>query len=211
MPYPYRIEIPEVVRRAYQNAEEAGFPVMMEGRPIGYSGPATTIIPEDGALLRMLAGGKQDARIGEIGTGGGVSAAWLAAGMSADSSLLSCDIDETLVTNAREFFADFHNVKISEGDWEVLFSEEEPFDLLFFDATPRAYLKDRANWDDAIELVKIGGQIMMDDLAPVELWPPEWEGNTDDKREFVLFNPRVAGVEVRTTARTSSLVGTRIR
>ena len=55
---------------------------MLEGRPIGYRGPATIIIPEYGALLRMLAASHRGARISEIGTGAGVSTAWLLSGMS---------------------------------------------------------------------------------------------------------------------------------
>ena len=210
MPYPYKIEIPERVQRAYDHAAEIGFPVMLEGRPIGYRGPATTIIPEDGALLRMLAAAHPGARIGETGTGSGVSTAWLLSGMSDDASLLTCDIDDALVASAREFFKDYPNVEVRAGDWQQLFCREKPFDLLFLDATPRAFLKDRSNWDHAIERVKVGGQIVLDDLAPIELWPSEWEGMTDHKREFILFNPRIAGVEVRTTVKTVSLVGTRI-
>lgn len=56
MPYPYKVDLPELVRRAYEHAAEIGFPMMLEGRPIGYEGPPTTIIPEDGALLRTFGG-----------------------------------------------------------------------------------------------------------------------------------------------------------
>lgn len=85
----------------------------------------------------------------------------------------------------------------------------ESFDLLFMDATPRADLE-RENWDSMIGYVKIGGQIVMDDLTPLKLWPPEWENILDYKREFALVNPRAIGVEVRTTASTAALVMTRI-
>jgi len=210
MPYPYKIEIPKIVQKAYDQAAKIGFPVMLEGRPIGHSGPATTIIPEDGALLRMLAAAHPGARIGEIGTGAGVSAAWLLSGISNDATLFTCDIDNTLIESAQLFFNAFPNVEVKAGDWQQLIFDTKPFDLLFFDATPRAFLQERSNWDIATELINVGGQIVMDDLAPVESWPREWEGMTDIKREFILFNPRIAGTEVRTTANTVSLVGTRI-
>jgi len=51
----------------------------------------------------------------------------------------------------------------------------------------------------------------MDDLAPVEMWPESWAGITDHKREFCLCNPRLAGLEVRTSATTVAVVGTRVR
>lgn len=210
MPYPYKVEIPELVQKAYDRAREIGFPVMLEGRPPGHKGPATTIIPEDGALLRMLAASCGDGRICEIGTGGGVSTAWLLSGMTNGASLFTCDIEPDLIDSARGFFKAFSNVEALAGDWESLVFDRAPFDLLFFDATPRAFLQDESNWDRAVELVKVGGQIMMDDLLPVERFPAEWASQIDHKREFILFNPRIAGTEVRTTANTVSLVGTRL-
>ncbi|MDP6041499.1 MAG: class I SAM-dependent methyltransferase, partial [Candidatus Latescibacteria bacterium] len=146
----------------------------------------------------------------EIGTGAGVSAAWLLSGISNDATLFTCDIDNTLIESAQLFFNAFPNVEVKAGDWQQLIFDTKPFDLLFFDATPRAFLQERSNWDIATELINVGGQIVMDDLAPVESWPRDWEGMTDIKREVILFNPRIAGTEVRTTANTVSLVGTRI-
>jgi hypothetical protein len=87
---------------------------------------------------------------------------------------------------------------------------DQPFDLLFMDATPRADLEP-ANWDSATELVAVGGQIVMDDLTPVALWPAEWEHITDYKREFAFSNPRVVGAEVLTTPATAALIVTRLR
>jgi hypothetical protein len=89
-------------------------------------------------------------------------------------------------------------------------SPNEPYDLLFMDATPRGdLLPDK--WDSVVDLIKIGGQIMMDDLIPVELWPLEWDEIIDSKREFAFANPRIVGTEVRTTATTSALIVTRIK
>jgi predicted O-methyltransferase YrrM len=100
-------------------------------------------------------------------------------------------------------------VEIRPEDWKKTMSSES-FGLLFMDATPRANLK-RENWNSMIRHVKIGGQIVMDDLTPLELWPPEWDDLVDYKRGFALVNPRAIGVEVRTTAGTSALTMTRIK
>jgi hypothetical protein len=51
----------------------------------------------------------------------------------------------------------------------------------------------------------------MDDLAPVALWPADWENTIDYKREFAFENPRVVGTEVLTTPTTAALIATRIR
>ena len=53
--------------------------------------------------------------------------------------------------------------------------------------------------------------MVMDDLTPVEQWPPEWDEIVDAKREFAFANSRVVGTEVRTTPTTSALILTRIR
>jgi hypothetical protein len=78
------------------------------------------------------------------------------------------------------------------------------------DAAPRQHL-DPENWDHVTEMVKVGGQIVFDDLAPLELWPPHWDDLVDLKREFAFHNPRVVGTEVRTTATQVALIVTRIK
>lgn len=211
MPYPYRLEIPDVVERAHRMAEILGFPLMPEGRPIGRPAPATATTPMDGALLRSLAAARPGGNIGEIGTGPGVSTAWLVSGMAADSRLVSCDIDETLVASARRFFAEYRNVEIVQGDWEEVLAPRGPFDLLFFDANAQTVLSSPDGWDRTIDCLKLGGQVVLDDLFPIELWPDAWKGMSDHKREFCLANDRLIGLEVRTSATTVSVVGTRVR
>ncbi|MCI0549319.1 MAG: class I SAM-dependent methyltransferase [Anaerolineae bacterium] len=205
------IELPEIVRKANQLAEEMNFPLMPEGRPVGYKGPPSACIPQVGKLLQVLASGKPNGRIGEQGTGAGVGTAWLASGLRSDARLTSVEINLTLATAVNELFKDYPNVEIKTGDWHEVMSPNQPYDLLFVDAMPRGELLDPSNWDAIVELIKIGGQIVMDDLTPVELWLPEWDDIVDAKREFAFANPRVVGVEVRTTSTTSALIVTRIK
>jgi predicted O-methyltransferase YrrM len=208
MPYPYAVTLPELVDRAHRRAEQIGFPLMADGRPIG--GPTTAITPMDGALLRCLAAGYPSGSIGEIGTGPGVSTAWLLSGMGTRARLISCEVDRTLADGAAAFFATWPNVEIRAGEWEHLLPSAGPFDLLFFDANAQQVLSQRQTWDRVVDLLTIGGTIMMDDLVPIEMWPAEWRGMTDYKREFCLCNSRIAGAEVRTSPRTVSVVGTRL-
>jgi len=204
------IDIPEIVQKANALARELNFPLMPEGRPAGYKGPPSACIPQVGRLLQVLASGKPDGRIGEQGTGAGVGTAWLASGLRGDAKLISVEIDPTRAHAAAKLFAEYPKVEIRTGDWHIEMSPNEPYDLLFMDAMPRGDLVP-AKWDSVIELVKIGGQIVMDDLTPVEQWPPEWDGLVDAKREFAFSNSRVVGTEVRTTPTTSALIVTRIR
>jgi predicted O-methyltransferase YrrM len=101
-------------------------------------------------------------------------------------------------------------VEIKNGDWHNVMSPEEPYDLLFVDAMPRADLIP-SKWDTITDLLKIGGQIVMDDLVPVELWPSDWNEIVDAKREYAFANHRVIGTEVLTTPSTSALIITRIK
>lgn len=206
-----KIELPEIVRKANQLAEDLNFPLMPEGRAVGYKGPPSACIPQVGKLLQVLASGKPNGLIGEQGTGAGVGTAWLASGLRSDARLISVEINPTLATAVKKLFKDYPNVEIKTGDWHKVMSPNQPYDLLFVDAMPRNELLDPSNWGALVDLIKIGGQIVMDDLTPVELWLPEWNDIVDAKREFAFANPRVVGVEVRTTSTTSGLVVTRIR
>ena len=203
------IELPEIVRKANELANELNFPLMPEGRPVGHKGPPSACIPQVGRLLRVLTSGKPGGRIGEQGTGAGVGTAWLASGLRNGAQLISAEINPTLAARVTDLFANYPNVEVRAGDWHDVMTPKEPYDLLFMDAMPRGDLVP-AKWDSMVELIKIGGQIVMDDLIPVELWPPEWNEIIDHKREFAFANTRVFGTEVRTTPTTSALIVTRI-
>ena len=57
--------------------------------------------PRTGALLQMLAASKPGGRFLELGTGTGLSTAWLLSGMDAASTLISIDTNEELQEVAR--------------------------------------------------------------------------------------------------------------
>jgi predicted O-methyltransferase YrrM len=131
--------------------------------------------------------------------------------MESNTRLVSCDIDEALVGSVRGLFRSYPNVEILCGDWEEVLAPLGPFDLLFFDANVHAVLSTPDGWSRTIDCLKLGGQIVMDDLVPIEMWPESWKRMTDHKREFCLVNERIAGVELRTSATTVSVIGTRVK
>lgn len=206
------VQMPDLVREAIAVAREVGFPLMPDGcPPAEYQGPPTACIPEVGRLLRTLAAAKPGGLIGEQGTGSGVGTAWLISGMSAESRLVSAELDPVYAAAAARLFAGFPNVEVRAGDWHQVLHGEGPFDLLFMDAIPGSGDLDPSRWDRVAELVKVGGLIVMDDLTPVDLWPADWDSFVDPKREFAFANPRVAGAEVRITPAMSVLLVTRLR
>lgn len=212
MPNPIYTEIkyPELVVKANRLAKELGFPLLPEGRSADHQGPPSACIPQVGRLLQTLAAGKPNGVIGEIGTGAGVGTAWLASGLIGNAHLVSAEIDEMRANAVKNLFRAYPQIEIRTGDWHDVLNINEQFDLLFIDAAPRKDLE-YSNWDTIIQYIKIGGQIVMDDLIPIEQWPPEWESNIDVKREFALANPRAIGTEVHTTATTSAVIMTRTK
>ena len=211
MPNPIytEIKLPAIVRKANRLAEESGFSLMPEGRPVGYQGPPSACIPQVGRLLQTLAAAKPGGLVGELGTGAGVGTAWLTSGLLSNARMVTTEINSKLADSVRVLFESYPQVEIRVGDWHKTI-QNESFDLLFMDAAPRKDLE-YANWDRMIEYVKVGGQIVMDDLIPVELWPVEWKDLVDYKREFALINPRAIGIEVHTTATTSAVIMTRVQ
>jgi predicted O-methyltransferase YrrM len=203
-------EPPPLVQRALALAEEMGFPLMPEGRPLGYEGPPSACIPAVGRLLQSLAAARPGGRLGELGTGAGVGTAWLASGMQPGASLTSVEIDLERAAAARALFTYRPDVTVLTGDWRDLLKDEPPFDLLFMDVGVSNYLVPE-NWDELLSVVRVGGQIVFDDLWPIELWPPEWDDLVDLKREFAFQNPRVISVEVRTTPTQVALLITRVQ
>ena len=205
----YKVEVPDLVQEAISLAEELGFPLMPEGRPVGYQGPPSACIPEVGKLLSVLAAGYPNGKIAELGTGAGVGTAWLLHGLPSTSRLFSAEVDEKLVSRTKALFTKYPNVDIRHGDCFEVLQDEMPFDLLFIDVGIRQVMNPET-WDQFTEMVRISGKIVFDDLLPLELWPPDWDDLIDVKREFAYRNPRVIGTEVRTTPSQVAIIATRV-
>lgn len=125
--------------------------------------------PRTGALLRALAASKPGGRMLEIGTGTGISTAWLLDGMDAASTLLSIDSDEHYQKVARDVLCQDKRLTLITADaagflWRLKHSS---FDLVFADAMPGKYLA----LDEALALVKPGGYYIVDDMLPQPNWP----------------------------------------
>ncbi len=128
-----------------------------------------------GALLRMLAAskcsGKTSARLLELGTGTGISTAWLLDGMNADSRLTTVDNDATCVEIARRHLGldgrvEFH---IADGSEFLAGLVVNRFDLIFADTWPGKFF----DLDLALTLLKPGGFYVIDDLLPQSNWPED--------------------------------------
>jgi predicted O-methyltransferase YrrM len=158
-------------------------------------------------VLAAGCAGPAPGRIGELGTGAGIGAGWIASAMPADCTLITAEIDEQLASAVRELFATDPRVEVITGDALRLMPGRAPFDLLFADSGVR----DQAGFAALVSSLRVGGRIVMDDVTPQRALPPGSPfPDGDIKREFFSGEPRLVSTEVvLPDLRNSLLVGTR--
>jgi predicted O-methyltransferase YrrM len=176
-------EPPPLVRRALAAAERLGF--------------TRSCSAETGRLLHALAAQRGRARVGEIGTGCGVGAAWIVSALPPAARFATVEADPTLASAARELFAEDAHVHVFAGDWTETIPAEAPFDLLFVDA--RVAKTD----PDVPRLLAPGGTAVLDDLRPGQAMPYA-------VRELWLDHPEVAAVEVAVRPDESVIIAVRV-
>ena len=166
------------------------------------TGPSACL-PGVGRFLAVLAAGCLGGRIGEMGTGVGVGAAWMASAMPADCRLVTVELDPMRAAAAQRVFVDHDRVEVIHGDGFAELALRAPFDLVFVDGGPS---------DRVVELLRIGGRLVFDDVTPVEALPADSPYRVDDpKREFFFGDSRLVATEVvLPDLRNSLLVGTRV-
>ncbi|MGZ4308270.1 MAG: O-methyltransferase [Gaiellaceae bacterium] len=166
-------------------------------RELGFTHSST---PEVGRLLNVLAAQRGRTRVGELGTGCGVGAAWIVSVLLPEVPFVTVELDETLARASAELFAVDENVRVLHGDWHELMPSEAPFDLLFYDGGGKQHPD--VDGDQVVGLLAPGATIVMDDLTP-------GRSGHDVVREFWLNHPELTALELLTTPETSVIVGTR--
>jgi predicted O-methyltransferase YrrM len=184
-------DLPPLVAAAVEAARRVGF---------GYS-----CLPEQGRLLRGLAGGVGAGVIAETGTGCGVGLAWLACGAYPGARLVSVERDPARAGVAASVFADDCRVEVRTGDWRDL-ADAAPFDLLVLDGGGQG--KGDEPPLDPGDWLRPGGLVVLDDFTPMTSWPPTHDGRPDAARMYWLNHPRLRAAEVRVTPTAASIVAT---
>ncbi|MDX6490271.1 MAG: hypothetical protein QOD43_516 [Gaiellaceae bacterium] len=158
-------------------------------------------IPEVGRLLHVLAGQRGRARVGEIGTGTGVGAAWMVSALPPGVPFVTVELDADRAAAASRLFADDENATVLHGDWHELMPPQAPFDLLFYDGGGKQHPE--VDGDAVIRLLAPGGTVVLDDLTPGRPSP-------DPVRDFWLEHPELASIELLTTPKTAAILGIRL-
>lgn len=122
-----------------------------------------------GALLRTLTASKPGGRFLELGTGVGLSLAWMLDGADAAATLTSLDDDADLIALVRAHLGDDARLTLICGDGGVWLEEcsGPPFDLVFADTWPGKY----THLERALALVAPGGFYVVDDMREQPNWP----------------------------------------
>jgi predicted O-methyltransferase YrrM len=157
--------------------------------------------PRTGAMLRVLAASKPGGRLLELGTGTGLSTAWLLDGMDRDASLVSVDIDPGVQAVAREVLGGDPRLEIVTEDAAGFLRRQvaASFDLIFADAMPGKY----DCLDEALALLRPGGLYVIDDMLPQANWP---EGHARKVPVLVADLAGKAGFRLVSLAWSSGLV-----
>jgi predicted O-methyltransferase YrrM len=195
---------PQLAQRAVVIARELGFP-LTRGEALG--GGPTCCLPDVGRLLATLAAARTGgARLGEIGTGTGFGAAWMASAMPADATLVTIELDDERAAAAQRLFAGDERVIVVHGDAAAEVPERAPFDLLFVDGgLPLS--------EPVVDYVRIGGQLVVDDVTPTRRLDAASPYQTNDaKRELFFGSTRLQSIEVvLPDLENAAFVGTRTR
>jgi predicted O-methyltransferase YrrM len=147
---------PTVISAIQHDTTVSGFPMASE--------------PLTGSLLRTLAATKPTGAFLELGTGTGLSTAWILAGMDPDSQLTTMDNDAAVVAIAKRHLGHDPRVSfhITDGAAFLATLQGRTFDFIFADTWPGKY----DHLDEALALLKPGGLYVIDDMLPQPNWPP---------------------------------------
>jgi predicted O-methyltransferase YrrM len=150
------IKIPEIVQEILLKTEDIGFQMVSK--------------PLVGSLLRTLAMSKPSGRFLELGTGTGVSTAWILSGMDSQSTLLTIENDVALVAIAQEHLGKDSRVEFHVEDGgafiEKLSSSKVQFDMIFADTWAGKY----THFEEAMQFLKPSGLYIIDDMLPQSNW-----------------------------------------
>jgi predicted O-methyltransferase YrrM len=125
---------------------------------------------QTGSLLRTLAASKPSGNFLELGTGTGLSAAWLLDGMDAQSRLTTVDKNENHTAIARRFLGHDSRITFITMDGiafiDSMRAQGRTFDFIFADMSPGKF----EYLDETLKLLAPGGLYVIDDLLMLSSW-----------------------------------------
>jgi predicted O-methyltransferase YrrM len=132
---------------------------------------------QTGTLLRTLIASKPNGRFLELGTGTGLSLAWIVEAMDKNSKVISIDTNETYQAIAKKYFDQDDRVTVicEDANVWIKINQQEKFDLIFADAWPGKY----ETLEETLALVRTGGFYIIDDMLHQPNWLAGHEKNVE--------------------------------
>lgn len=121
------------------------------------------------SLLRTLAASKPAGKFLELGTGTGLSTAWILDGMDASSTLVSIDNEAGFLAIAKDHLGQDARLTLTltdGGEW-VQNNLTQKYDYIFADTWHGKYLM----LDEVLAMLNKGGYYIIDDMLPQPNWP----------------------------------------
>ena len=121
------------------------------------------------SLLRTLAASKPSGKFLELGTGTGLSTAWILDGMDEGSTLISIDNDPAFLEIAKQFLSTDNRLSLvlTDGDKWIEENKGQKFDYIFADTWHGKYLL----LDEVLAMLNKGGLYIIDDMLAQPNWP----------------------------------------
>ncbi|HEX8548204.1 MAG TPA: class I SAM-dependent methyltransferase [Cytophagaceae bacterium] len=134
------------------------------------------------SLLRTLACSKPAAKFLELGTGTGLSTAWILDGMDRSSTLTSIDNDSNFLDIATKFLESDERLELllTDGAEWVETNKHRTYDFIFADTWHGKYLL----LDEVLNMVSQGGLYIIDDMLPQPNWP---EGHAEKASKLISY------------------------
>ena len=154
-----------------------------------------------GSLLRTLAASKSSARFLELGSGTGLSTAWLLDGMDAESHLTTVDNDEALLSILKRHLGADSRLSVVHADADEFLQSVrgQHFDFIFADTWSGKYrfLK------EALDLLAPAGIYVIDDMLPQSNWP---EGHAEKVANLTQTLAKLKGFYVTKLSWASGII-----
>lgn len=148
------------------NPPKAYTDLLVACKEIGFTMPSDIYI---GTLLKTLVASKPNGHFLELGTGIGLSLAWMADGMDKQSTLITVDYDRQLIEIVKKHFLGDARVTLvcQDGTEWVQANKHQQFDLIFADTWAGKY----TDLEEVLGMLRIGGIYVIDDMTPQDNWP----------------------------------------
>jgi len=133
---------------------------------------------DDCIILSTLVSSKINAKILELGTASGLATSWILKAMCTNSKLISVENNEILINIAKKYLQKDTRVEFILDDGENVIDnlEKESFDFIFADTWPGKY----NHLEQTLNLLKIGGIYLIDDMKRQDNWPKGHEKKVED-------------------------------